>query len=242
MTESGLVSNGIRFAFLLMVVSALPAFSQETAPEVETKSNSQPNDSTNRSLFDGKTLSGWKQSEFGGGRDVAVVDGAIQLDAGDPLNGITYDGEIPKTNYELSLQARKIAGHDFFCAATFPVAESHCTLVLGGWGGTVVGLSCLDGKDASENETTKYIKFETDRWYSIRIRVTDDRIECWLDDEPIIDAQIAGRKISLRNEVVRSKPLGICSFATQAQLREIKLMEWQASPPASRGSDSKPDK
>lgn len=182
------------------------------------------------SLFDGRSLDGWTLTEFGGERGVGVVDGVIQLEAGGPLTGITFRGEPPTNDFELALEARKLKGSDFFCAATFPVEDSHCTLVLGGWGGTTVGLSCLDGKDASENETTQYIKFEPDRWYAIRIRVADSKIQCWLDGDPIIDVSYDGRKVSLRTEVLRSRPLGFCSYSTQAQLRELTLTRLDRKP------------
>ena len=41
------------------------------------------------SLFDGKTLRGWKPSPFGGHGDVEVEDGKIVLGFGEPLTGIT---------------------------------------------------------------------------------------------------------------------------------------------------------
>ena len=196
---------------------------QTNNPPSVLKSDTPPEADKFVSLFDGKTLNGWTTTEFGGRRDVTIIDGTIQIDAGNPLTGITRDGDVPTDNFELTLQARKLKGNDFFCAATFPVNDSHCTLVLGGWGGTVVGLSCLDNLDASENETTKYIKFEHERWYKIRIRVADNRIQCWLDDEQIADVDTTGKKISLRTEVLASRPLGFCSFQTQAQLRDVKL-------------------
>ncbi len=235
--------RAIAISFLgFLGLVCLPALAQDSTRSESTKSATESSDDSSVSLFDGRTLDGWSKTEFGGQREVTVVDGAIQLNAGDPLTGITYDGDPPTCDYELALQARKLKGNDFFCATTFPVADSHCTLVLGGWGGTTVGLSCLDGRDASENETTKYIKFEPDRWYSIRIRVTQQRIECWLDDEAIIDAPVAGRKISLRTEVVRSKPLGICSYTTQAQLRDIKITRLKSASLHSQSSQPKSDK
>lgn len=112
-------------------------------------------------LFDGKTLDGWKITNFGGEGEVTVEDGSIILEYGSSLTGITYDGTFPKTNYEITLEARRLDGTDFFCGMTFPVAESHCSLILGGWGGAVVGLSSIDGHDASENETTQYKKFRS---------------------------------------------------------------------------------
>ncbi len=176
-------------------------------------------------LFDGKTLGDWKPTEFGTGRSVTVSDGAIELEEGFPLTGVSYAGEVPHDNFALDLEAQRVSGNDFFCAVTFPVGDSHCTLVLGGWGGTVTGLSCLDGKDASENETTQYVRYERNRWYRVRIRVVEQRVEAWLDDRRLVDVDCRGREVSLRNEVLLSRPLGICSFATTARLRNIRLVE-----------------
>ena len=92
-------------------------------------------------------------------------------------------------------------------------------MILGGWGGSVVGLSNLDGKDASENETTQRIGFDDRRWYAVRVRVTADRIQGWLDEQRIIDVNTAGRRISVRPEVEASRPLGIASYRTRAGLR-----------------------
>ena len=68
--------------------------------------------------------------------------------------------KIPRTNFELEAEAMKVDGDDFFCAITFPVGETYATFVPGGWGGTVVGISSIDGLDAAENETATFMKFE----------------------------------------------------------------------------------
>ena len=39
-----------------------------------------------------------------------------------------------------------------------------------------VGLSSVAGADASQNETSFTRKFDTRRWYALRLRVTPDRI------------------------------------------------------------------
>ncbi len=67
-------------------------------------------------------------------------------------------------------------------SSRFPVKKSHCSLVLGGWGGSLTGLSSLDGFDASENETTNVMDFKEGQWYKIRLRVTEKKIEAWIDD------------------------------------------------------------
>lgn len=181
-----------------------------------------------KSLFDGDTLLGWRVTEFGGEGEVLVRDQAIQMDFGSSLTGITYDGkEFPQSNYEVRLEAQRVDGNDFFCGLTFPVQQNFCSLIVRGWGGTVVGLSSIDGADASENETRKSRTFRKGTWYRIQVRVTDDRIEAWIDDEKVVDQELAERAISIRPEVSLSKPLGICAWQTRAALRKI---EWRKVP------------
>src|SRR5262245_12263778 len=143
-------------------------------------------------LFDGKTLEGWKITDFGGEGDVNVTEGAIVMKMGQPLTGITWkDGaKIPTDNFEISLQAMKRKGDDFFCALTFPVRDSHASFVVGGWAGTVVGLSSINGLDASENETTQYEKLDHNKWYTIRVRVADGKVECWLNEKQMVDVEL----------------------------------------------------
>jgi hypothetical protein len=161
------------------------------------------------SLFDGKALGDWKPSKFGTQGSVDVKDGQIVIGFGDGCSGITWSGEFPKTNYEIRVQAMRVEGNDFFCGLTFPVGKDPCSLICGGWGGGVVGLSSIDGEDASENDTTKYKKFDTGKWYEIRVRVTKSRISAWIDKDQMVDEALEGRRISIRSEVEESKPLGI---------------------------------
>lgn len=180
-----------------------------------------------RSLFDGKTLDGWETIEFGGEGDVKVVDGEMHMYDGDPLTGIcvTEDVELPTANYEFSIEALKFNGHDFFCAVTFPVNDSFCTMVVGGWGGNLVGLSNLDGQDASSNQTKLMRKFEKDKWYAIRIKVLPDRITAWIDDEKLIDESIEGVEVGIRGDVSTTTPLGITNFETSSSFRNIQILE-----------------
>ncbi len=183
-----------------------------------------------RSLFDGKTLKGWKLTNFGGEGPVKVDNGTIVMDFGSSLTGITFEGQLPTTNYEISLEAQRVDGNDFFCGLTFPVAKSHCSFVVGGWAGGVVGLSSIDGQDASQNETTRFMSFKSKQWYRVRVRVEPERIQAWIDNERVVDVIIKDRKISTRVEVDASKPLGIACYETRAALRNIQLRELNAKP------------
>jgi Domain of Unknown Function (DUF1080) len=182
-------------------------------------------------LFDGRTLEGWKIADLGGGEGaVQVRDGRILLGSGEPMTGITWAGKFPPIDYEVKLEAMRLEGTDFFSAVTFPVGEAACTLVVGGWGGGVVGLSSIAGADASENETRRFMEFEDDRWYRIRLRVTREKIEAWIDEEKVVDFVHVGRLLSLRVEVWGNRPFGIATWNTAAALRGIELRKLREGP------------
>jgi hypothetical protein len=184
-----------------------------------------------RNLFDGKSLSGWTSTKYARGGKVHIDpkfrdgDAAIVVDAGGALSGFNWTGDaVPKTNYEIDLETMKIKGDDFMCGLTFPVGDSHASLILGGWGGYITGISNLDNLDASENETQKSITYAMDRWYKVRMRVMPSRLQAWLDDKKIIDVDTTGRKISLRiGEIEMSVPIGISTYKTDAAFRAIKV-------------------
>jgi hypothetical protein len=178
-----------------------------------------------RELFDGETLNGWVVTNFGGEGNVYTSDGRIVLDWGDGLTGVTWTESPPTVDYEIGLEAMRLHGNDFFCALTFPYLDTHCTLIVGGWGGGVVGLSNVDGMDASENETTRIVAFEDRRWYAIRLSVRNDRIPAWIDDEIIVNLPVEGRDLGIRPEMSLSRPLGIAAWRTRAALRSIYLNE-----------------
>jgi hypothetical protein len=175
-----------------------------------------------QSLFDGRQLGDWKPTPFGGEGDVAAEEGVLRIGMGVDLSGVTWKGHFPQQNFEVELEARRVEGSDFFCGLTFPVGAAHCSLILGGWGGGVVGLSSIDGEDAANNATTKIMSFDDNRWYAVRVRVTAARIECFLDGERIIDQPLADHVISVRQEVEPSQPLGIATYCTTAELRGIR--------------------
>jgi hypothetical protein len=174
-------------------------------------------------LFDGKTLDGWEITNFGPQGPVYVSGGEIILGMGDGCTGITWKRAFPRADYEVSLDAKRVAGNDFFCGLTFPVGKDPCTLIVGGWGGATVGLSSINGKDAAENETTTIRNFDKERWYHIRLVVTMEYIKSWIDSVKVVDFKIGGKKLSVRPEVELSRPFGITSWNTTAAIRNIHL-------------------
>lgn len=177
------------------------------------------------SLFDGKALGSWKPITFGGEGEVSVVNGAIRLDRGNDLTGVVWTGKLPGPSYRVQMEAMRVDGSDFFCAVTFPVGRSHCTFVVGGWGGTVVGFSSLDGLDASENETSHTVTFENRHWYQVAVDVTPTHIKGLIDGKVVAEVAIAGKDVDVRIEMLSCRPLGIASWRTVADIRNITLEE-----------------
>lgn len=185
-------------------------------------------------MFDGQTLAGWRETPFAGHGEVHCQAGVLVLNMGDPFTGVNWTNEFPKVNYEVALDVMRVMGSDFFCGLTVPVGTNFCSLIVGGWGGSLVGISSLDGMDASENETTKFSQFESGRWYRIRLRVTEKRIQGWIDKEKLVDVVTTGKRISVRpGDIELSKPFGLAAWQTTAALREVKFRP--VSGPAGKG-------
>ena len=125
---------------------------------------------------------------------------------------------------EVEVQAKRTEGDDFFCGLTFPVGEKHhVTFIAGGWGGSVVGISNVDGENASENETTTYRNFKKDQWYLIRVRVTKDKLEAWIDKDKVVDLETEGKNLEMRiGEIESSMPFGIATWRTTGVIKEIR--------------------
>jgi len=190
-------------------------------PQAQVPSSLKPGQEVG--LFDGKTLGQWKSTDFGGQGEVSVKDGAIHMAMGSYMTGITWTGPVVRMNYEITLEAMRVEGNDFFCGLTFPVGEKPCTLILGGWGGSLCGLSSIDHFDASENSTTRMMSFENGKWYRVRLRVDPNRIQAWLNDEDLVDVDVTDKTIGIRIEVEASQPLGVATWNTAGAVRNIQL-------------------
>lgn len=164
---------------------------------------------------------------FGGAGDVFIEAKRIVIGMGSPLTGVSNPNFPARGDYELHVIATRTGGSDFFCGLTFPVMESHLTLVLGGWGGALCGLSTLDGLDASQNETKSFRKFERNRPYDLKIEVRRERVVALLDGEPLLDVALTGRTAALRTEMLPCRPLGIATYNTSAV---ISRFEWRTLP------------
>ncbi len=171
-----------------------------------------------------KPLKGkWKACQFGGDGPVEIKNGVIQIGLGDPLTGVHWEGDVVRENFEVELEARRTDGFDFFCGLTFPVGKGQVSFILGGWGGGIVGISSVDGRDASDNETTSFRNFDNDKWYRVRARVDAHQIQCWIDGKPVCEQIRKGHEFDIRYEMDPCVPLGLAAFQCDAEYRNIRL-------------------
>jgi hypothetical protein len=212
----------------------------DAGPKAVENRPAEPDTTAWQSLFDGRSLKGWKAPRFGGEGNVYVKDGAIVMEAGGYMTGVAWTGKVIRNNYELSLEGMKLEGSDFFCTTTFPVGDDPCSLVVGGWGGGVVGLSNVDFHDASNNPTMKIMAFKDNEWYRVRIRVTDAAIEAWIDGEQVVNQPRKDHRFGIRSECDLCRPLGVCTWETKGAVRNIKVRPLEEQKASSDPSANRP--
>lgn len=216
-----------------------PAVQENSPPQVDD----QPvklvaEDSEWRSLFPKEGLGLWEVTDFGPGGTVRTEGDEWVLEAGEPLTGINLKkpAEFPRNDFEIELQCKRVEGSDFLCGLTFPVGEEYCSFIAGGWGGGLVGLSSINGMDASENSTSSYIEFKNGEWYKFRVRVDDTLVQAWIDDKEVIRQEREHYKFSTRIEVSVSQPLGLSAFRSMVAVKDFR---WRAlKAPAAAGTPS----
>lgn len=147
----------------------------------------------------------------------------LSLAMGKPGTGVNYRGPVTRMDYSISAEAMRTEGEDFFYGLTFPINDQHASLIIGGWGGGVTGISNLNGMSAVENETTGYTPFENDHWYKIELKVGPQKILVLLDERNIIEIETAKYEYSVWPQQATMCPLGIATWKTASKIRNLFL-------------------
>ena len=216
-----------RAVLSLFAAASMVAFAADAPKPAEATSKTI-------ALFDGKSLDDWQTVDNGGSGAVTLEDGEMIIKQGESLSGAVYKKakDLPLNNYEITCEAMRVEGADFFCGLTFPVGDlkTCLTLVLGGWGGSVTGISSIDGLDASENNTSSFQKFKDNQWYKVKLRVTPKDIHVWIDDKEVINTDIEGKKLGLRPGPIESyAPLSFTTYQTTASIKNVKMVPLSAA-------------
>lgn len=195
------------------------------AMSLNVKKDGSPNGETFEAKED------FRVADYIGSGGVWVEGDVCHLAEGNDMTGITWAGPLPKMNFEVTLEAQRTGGNDFFCGLTVPYNDSNVSFVVGGWGGRLVGISSLDWLDASENGTAKWRDFESNKWYSIRMRITPERIEAWIDGEQLVDVETKDREVGIRFEMDPTRPFGIATWRTSGAIKNIRLRAFEPGKP-----------
>lgn len=213
-----------RPALAIALVLALLTATHGEPPHQPPRAKAEPPKKPQNDL----SLRDWAVAEHGmfdGHGKVMLHENVLQLGEGSPATGVRYKENVPRIDYEVHCEAKRTGGSDFFYGLTFPVNQDYCSWIVGGWGGTAVGLSNIDGLNAIENTTTQYMEFENNRWYKIRLRVAEAKITGWIDKKMIFDVPIKGHTFDIWWEQTPMRPLGIATWNTSASLRNFKLLK-----------------
>jgi hypothetical protein len=170
----------------------------------------------------------WRPASIPDEGTLTVTKGEITMENGLPMTGCKFtawqEAGLPKTNYSINYEAMRLDGDDIFAMCTFPVGshQAHATFVIGGWGGTLTGISSIDFKDASENSTRAEQRFGNGVWHRVRIEVRPDDLRAWVNDRPVVNVSIKGRKVSLRPGFIdHCLPFGFATWNSVGKVRAV---------------------
>lgn len=166
--------------------------------------------------------------------------GVLVLEPGEPFTVVRYEGKAPLLldEYEISWEAARLAGNDFFASLTFPIGskEKCATFVTGGWGGWTTGISTIGHQFANENETTGSTEFETGRWYAFTLQVNTSCLRGLIDGKEQFKVGLKGKPVDMHpSEITKSMPLGFASYSTRGAVRNVRIRALKAgelTPPA----------
>lgn len=146
-------------------------------------------DPSGKVLFEDDFAGGAKNWKQLGGKWTAA-DGALkQTVEGEFIRALA--GDRTWTDYTLELKARKIAGREGFLILFHNTGDDDRTWWnLGGWANTQHALELGGTVDPHRAQ------IETNRWYDIKIVLTGERVQCYLDGKLIHDAKNARHRVA----------------------------------------------
>ncbi len=199
---------------------------------LRTEEHGFPSTGTATVLFDGSDFEGWRAIRHfdvppsdgtGIGGQVFMEDGWLVLGPGNPMSGAAWTSAVPRIDYEITFEAKRLDGRGDFCLA-FPVYSSTCLLQAGAWDMELLGIDVLDGRHPPDNETGQAFYLEQGTPYRFCLRVTDNSLAVRVNGRTWIDFSIAGHRFSLDRKWRKMDAVGIgAAWGTSAAFRNIKL-------------------
>lgn len=207
---------GRGFAFCGSIVLAALLAACDPPPRAEWK------------LLGSEFAHSWEKAGIADEGSFTILHGEIRLQPGRPMTGARFAAwrslKMPLTDYAIDYQAMRLEGDDFFGTVTFPVDDTHVSLIVGGWGGSVVGISSIDDMDANENTTRGNGVFPNNVWHKVHVEVRDNDLQVWIDSKLFVNVSTKGHKLGLRpGDIEKCAPFGFASYATHAHIRDVVI-------------------
>lgn len=170
-------------------------------------------------LFNGKTLAGWKPDSPAAAGKATVADGRLVLDKQDDAEvRVVWDGQFPAIDYDLLVDLQRFEG-DGCSVLWLPVGDSRLAFYIASH---VLGLRTPTGEELLAEKW-----FEPAEPYAMQIRVTSQKIQVWVDGHKIADFSPVGRAQS----VDRGKePLDGPRIASERRRSAIAHIRVRATP------------
>ncbi len=99
-------------AALALISGSLSAQQKSNTAEFPPAPNPLPAVGEWQSIFDGKTLKGWKETPFTARGKVTIQDGSVMLGTG-YMTGVNRTEWFPRYNYEVRMEAMRVSGLRF---------------------------------------------------------------------------------------------------------------------------------
>ncbi len=202
-----------------LFAGSLVALLASTAATAQQAGSDKPDDSGFVSLFDGKSLEGWKKSEENPD-SLRVEDGMIVIDG--PRAHLYYDGELaPLKNFHFKAEVKTTPGsnsgiyfHTRYQPSGWPKYGYECQ----------VNISHSDPKKTSGLYGVRDVAdpgVKDNEWYTQEIIVKDRRIQLILNGKTMVDYTEPESKPAESQDFERR--LGEGTFALQAHDPESKV-------------------
>jgi hypothetical protein len=159
------------------------------------------------------------------GRRAGVKVGISVLQSGKGRCAMQWTDEFPRSNYEVTFLANRDEGKRFG-AVVFPIGDVSCSWVLGGEeDGTHTGIELIDGLSYKDKKNPTYgrSRYEKGRWYRFRIRVTDEKVETWVEGREAIRLTRAGHRFSPNDVAETLGPFGFTANRSTLGIKSLRV-------------------
>jgi hypothetical protein len=158
----------------------------------------------------------------------AKAAGVLVLSGCKPFTTVKYTGPdiLDLKGYEIAWESMRLEGADFFSSLTFPVGNlKQCvSFVNGGWGGTVVGISCIGYAFANEGPASGGYNFVNGRWYDFTLQVTPEVIRALINGTQQFKVTVKGQALTMHpSEITTCVPLGFAAYSCTGAIRNVRI-------------------